>query len=272
MLIPVDTCVIDTFGYYDFFQITTGNYIVKAELSSVSANYSQFYPTYFGEVLTWGTASNIILISNIYNGDIILKNVSGTNPGIGNIYGNVLYGENKLLPKGTPAENVEIILMDVNRDPLSFKYSNSSGLFDFSNIALGTYCLYAEVTGKYTIPIIFTINDNHPNAQVDIIINTDSVTVSIEDDLQKYKINIGEVYPNPVSDVANLTFSLTRQTEFQVIVFNKFGQLIFSFEKNYHQGVHKFELNTSNFPYGVFYLQISTSGGVKVVRKFIKLN
>ncbi len=69
---PLDSFIIDTLGYFYFFNIMEAYYKVKVILTENSIHYGEYSPTFFGNVPDWGNATSIYLQSNKYDADIIM--------------------------------------------------------------------------------------------------------------------------------------------------------------------------------------------------------
>lgn len=78
-----------------------------------------------------------------------------------------------------------------------------------------------------------------------------------------------EIYPNPVNDRAVLSFSIEKQTDVSLKVYDVYGRLISTFTDGpLHSGKHTFEWNTSKKPRGL-YIGILKTGQVISTKKLI---
>ena len=159
---------------YYFGNVPNGDYLVKAALTSSSANYIHCLPTYYGDVLFWDQATTVgINYQNQYAYANIVM-VTGTNfGGPGFIGGKTSKGANIwALNPGMPIGNVEILLLDQSGNPVSYNFSKTTGDFGFNSLAFGTYQIYAEMPGKNTTPAFVTIDAQYPSVNdVQIVIN-----------------------------------------------------------------------------------------------------
>jgi hypothetical protein len=68
-----------------------------------------------------------------------------------------------------------------------------------------------------------------------------------------------KVFPNPTSDLANISISLSENERVGVTVINNIGQLIYSSKNNdLHAGANMISLNTESWPGGVYFINVAT--------------
>lgn len=76
--------------------------------------------------------------------------------------------------------------------------------------------------------------------------------------------NIGSVnvYPNPASNIANLTVNLTQNESVNVSVINTLGQEVYSSKSNsFNAGENNISINTENWAAGTYFINVSTEKG-----------
>ncbi len=266
----IDLQPIDSAGYYFFFDIMEGDYLILAELMQGSTGYGEYLPTYYGDVLYWGDATVISLgePENPYN--INLIPMDSYENGVADITGIITQG-NRLFGDGTPVTDVEIILLSESNIALDYRYSSEDGKFDFSTLAYGTYKVYAEVPGKSTSPALIILDENNQSATIGFEITEGAVHVLSVNEMENPSLTIGEIFPNPVTDQAYIQVSLTEGTQVEINIFNQMGQKVYSEMQNLEIGSHKIALNTEGLIRGVFVFSINTFNGPATVRKFIKI-
>ncbi|MBP6977920.1 MAG: PKD domain-containing protein [Bacteroidales bacterium] len=261
---------IDSLGQYYFTQVCEGNYYLLAELMEGSSGYGNYLPTYYIDAVTWTDADMITLGEPANPYDIYLVPAGDYSPGAGEINGMVNVN-NGLFKDGMPAAGVEIILMDFSEEAIEYEYSSDLGSFDFPSLGWGTYKVHAEVPGKVTDPAWITLDEQHPQATVEFMITQTEVynTLSV-DDPDQVTLSVGQVYPNPVTDVATLPVTLTHQAPLSLSIFNQLGQKVWSSCDNYAAGNHLIQLNISNLNKGIYILDISNDEMGRIVKKIIK--
>ncbi len=151
--IPVDTAVFDTLGYYDFYQVPSDTYTVRVEPSVSSQYYGQYQPTYYGDVLNSGDATEIILTANKWDADIHLINSSAIPENniskvfsAGSIYPNPVTGEGRIAISLPCAAVIEMIIYDqlgqiVYKKNIKGNTGNNTLFFQANNLQNGIYYL-----------------------------------------------------------------------------------------------------------------------------------
>ncbi|OYT15974.1 MAG: hypothetical protein B7C24_10305 [Bacteroidetes bacterium 4572_77] len=233
----------------------------------MSAYFETHLPSYYGDTFFWEEATIISLgdAANAY--DINLVPAEGAFDGECWIDGN-LVGDNF---KGQlDNENVTLILLDENNNPLEVTYSQANSAFDFSNINYGTYTVYAEITGLPTEPATITLTADNPNAEVTIEVSANGATTGLGDMPSKYVEEIGAIYPNPINTQAQIHMIMKQQSALTIHIYNQLGQLVQTRTITAQEGTSVLQIQTDNLSNGVYNLQIMTDDGASFIQKFIK--
>lgn len=246
-------------GFYSFSNVAAGDYLVKAAIEVGSDQYDNYLPTYFPNVLYWNEATTVTSTGNVnalYNIDM----VSGTNPGgPGFIGGLISEGANltssqvETRGEGDPLENVSILLLTENDVPITHTITDDQGMFEFPNLAWGTYKIVVEVLGKEQGIKMITIGPNNPNANVNFEVNETYVT-KIEDVLNGSSL---KVFPNPVDENMNVQIEVRKNTNLNVSVSNLLGKTILTENKDLNEGIQTMNINLKNLPSGIYFLNLS---------------
>ena len=175
-------------GLYFFGNVQPGEYYIFASLTPQSQFFYDYFPTYFGDAITWSGATLITLgeAQNPY--DIHLVPVEGSVSGSGIINGSVTMGEGK----GDPGTNITIMLMDENEKILQFTESNDEGLFSFENLAFATYKLKVEIPGKPSAIATVVLQENNPEGAVTFIVKDAEVTLTAGE-IPTFATFVGEI-------------------------------------------------------------------------------
>jgi len=254
-------------GFYLFTGVPSGSYTVKAALNPAATGYASHIPTYYEDELFWSNANYVALFNDRYDVDIYL--VQGNNPGgPGFIGGSVLAGANKT--EGDPLHDIEIILLDMNDNPITYTYSDIDGGFEFPNLAYGTYKVYTEVMNKQTIPEIVTISAATPTIDdVQIEVHSTVITgVDVESSL--YFNSVSDLYPNPTAASASFDLELKDFTHLKIQVLNTVGQEVLHQEADYGSGNHTIDLDTEALDVGMYFISIVADNEERVVLKLVK--
>jgi len=243
-------------GYFSFNNVSSGTYLVKAAADTGAANYSSLMPSYYQQTLFWNSATDVTVCPlNFWVGINLL---SGTNPGgPGFIGGNVTQGANKMEAAGDPMSNVEILLLDMNDNPLQYTYSDAAGHFGFSNLAYGTYKVYAEMINKETFPAIITISSTTPSVtDVPVVVNTTQI-VSAAFVPTLNNIESVSLYPNPAKDFVTMKTILKQAGNYSLEIADVTGKVLSSETVSLVQGQNTTKISTLNIADGIYLIHLS---------------
>ncbi len=272
-LIPIDTALIDTLGYYYFYQLAPGDYLTKAFLHPNSTHFKQYAPTYFGNTLTWSDAAVIQLVDyDNWECDIRLLQPETMTLGDGFIQGTISFGgaEN---PGNPPAGNIEILLLNNDEECATYLYSDVDGSYEFSELPYGNYIVYAEVPGKETIPAAITIDANNPTLNnLDLIILSGQIIFSVKEIESAFVEGINNIYPNPAREKAYLELDMIRTSSIQIDMLNYAGQKVYTYVEQLSQGKHRIVLEVHNLARGLYTIMLTTQDNVRITEKLIIVN
>jgi PKD repeat protein len=267
---PVDTAYFDTLGFYWFYHQNEGDYLVKIDIPSTSLDAGSYLPTYYGDEMIWTDAERIEFNLTNWEYNIHLIQATELSPGIGQIGGNISYGEELNAPQ-TQANNIPIILIHEEDNSKSCVYSNEDGVFDFSNIELGEYKVHAEVTGKKTIPHLTYLSQTNPQVnEIDLIISTEEVYSMVgEEENHDFSIDEIRMYPNPSRGDLTLHFDNNKKDVYSISVVNNAGQQVFYRNLDVNEGINKIQLNLTDIQQGSYFVSIRNSSGTNHIEKLI---
>ncbi len=252
-------------GTYFFDNVPEGEYYLLASLTPQSPEFTNYFPTYFGDALFWFDATLVSLGVSANPYDINLIEIGTYTAGPGNVGGSVTIGEGK----GSPGNNITVVLMDEDENALTYTNSNEDGLFDFPNLGYGTYKLKVEMPGKISEVAILTIDNDNQSANIEFIVKSSSVVLSAKEGFERLA-SAGEIYPNPVSGDANLELNLTEAVNVTVSIYNQIGQVTSTSTQSLDAGRQLIKLNTSNLPEGMYHVNILGENGGTISRKLVK--
>jgi len=258
----VDIAVLDSAGVYYFPMVPSGNYVIYAIPFE-----SGYLPTYYGNTLNWQNATFVQPITgtpNIpYNINLILSN--GFTAGTGSIGGQITQGDYS----GSLIDKITMLLKDENGNTILYSQVEPSGTFDFSQLAFGTYYLYAEMAGCETEAIQVIISEANPASMVMLTLSGNSI-LGIHN--KQITLDAGVVYPNPVKTDAQITVKLTTASELSIEIYSMTGQLIYTKTEPVSIGETTVVIPASQLPEGIYMLKMYTSEGVMLTRKLLKTN
>jgi len=268
IIVPIDTNLFYDLGYYWFTDVREGDYIVKVGLTDNSSNYSNYSTTYHEDAVYWDQTAPIVMDTNNYYTNVFLNEVNGIDPGPGSIDGFVtLAGDIPALLNSN--SEIDIRIYNNSGVLLSNIKTDEEGSFTIDNIALGTYNLYAEVTGLYSeVQSIFLDEDNSSISNVDLEV--------FNEPLGKYEfstpmISIGELYPNPVKNLLNLDVELKNTSLLKFAIYNLIGAKVYESTLRLANCQYKVSIDVQFLPAGSYLLLVFIEEGkIFKTQKFIK--
>jgi len=161
--------------------------------------------------------------------------------------------------------------MDENEIPITYLQSNELGLFNFSELAFGTYKLKVEIPGVNSAIATVALNEETEIVNVEFIIKGSEAVLSVSA-LNSIVVNLGEVYPNPVTNNASININILEKTDLQLTIYNQMGQEVSNSEISLGFGNQQIELPVADLDAGFYTIQIKGQNGGSVAKKFIISN
>ncbi len=253
-------------GYYTFYNLPVNTYYVKAALAIGSQHYANYLPTYYNNALNWVDATAVDLTSGDANGiDITL--VEGVNPGGPGFVGGYVdqgagmalhQGGNIFRSLGDPLAGVQINLVTSADEAVAYTYTDAAGYYQFSNLAYGSYKIYADQLNKTPVPIPFTLSPSDSAiADLNISINSDSATATGISDIGV--IAIQGVYPNPVINILEVLINSKQENNATIKLVDILGRTIITRNTKLASGNNKLEVDMEKIPAGIYQLIIQTN-------------
>lgn len=268
-LTAVDTVVTDTNGYYWFDSIAPGNYLIKAALLPISPDYSNYLPTYLGDVLFWSSATTVNIPLNAVLTPNPINLQPGVNPGgPGFVGGLISTGANKTAGPGDPEVHVQVMLLNMNNTPVQYTYTDMAGNFSLTNIAYGTYKVWAEIPGKTTVPVIVEITAQNPTvSNLQIEVNSTDIALGAEGPAHEAGFALS-VYPNPAHNQVSLSLELPQAGEVKAQLMDLSGRVVAQISRNYPAG-NATEHLTLEVPQGLYLLQVQAAGNSQTIKLMV---
>ena len=267
-LINLTTTQIDENGHYSFEGLGLENciYFIHAELTETSAHFGSYVPTYHFDAINWEFASPIFPFPTGMSYDVFLSRTTTIVTGVGSITGTIVTQISR-----ETVGNIEIILLDENGNPVKYLRTNDDGVFTFDGLANGTYTVYTEIAGIETIPFDVTLTDQNNSSSVNILLSNGQATLGIDDLTSSYVESVDNIYPNPVTNDANIVVTMKKQSNVKIEILNHFGQVIYSDNQILSNGNHRINLPLESMSQGLYFVKISANDNISSIRKFVKL-
>jgi hypothetical protein len=269
-VMPLDTAHFTEMGYYYSLYLLQDHYLIKAQLTDASANFENYFPTYFGNALMWQNADICFIAdSSHYHLDVHLGKLPEISQGAGAISGSVMYHSLKTLQM-LPAFNTVVLLFDEQLQPLRFTFTANSGAFDFSGLPLGVYYLAAESAGKICEKYMIVLSEANPIVKDVELEMFDQGATSVHQPAYSDESFV-RIFPNPVTDQLFVEILKEDIGNVECIISNISGQTLYRRQHLLQSGRNQFEIATAHLQSGLYFLQIKilTTGQIKTI-KFVK--
>lgn len=140
---------------YVFCNVGADSFRVKAAYDSIFFTSSTHYlPTYHNASSFWNTATVINHSLGVHdlNKNINMGIGTTTSPGPGFIGGDVTTGANKGTADGDPVPGLLVVCVnDATGAVVQHTYTDATGAYEFTNLALGTYRIHPEFINYATV-------------------------------------------------------------------------------------------------------------------------
>jgi hypothetical protein len=238
-----------------------GSLLLKAALRPTHPAFASYLPTYFGSALVWSIAPRLPqsnFNSTVATNITMTRGLDSSGPGF--IGGSVLVGANKGTAVGDPLSKRLLLLTDAGGKAVSYAYSNTSGLFTFENLALGTYKIFGDAWGKSNPALTLTITAVRPSVSNVLFEENDKTFKGTLPGLGMTQGALGglSVYPNPVKDdlrISGLDAIKGRKT---LVLSDMTGAVI---SRHIAEREGMVSIPAAQLPAGIYLLQIQTSEG-----------
>lgn len=268
---PLDTAIFTEYGYYHSLYLLKDHYLIKSQLTGGSSNFRKYFPTYFGNDLTWQQA-NVCLVadSNHYHLNVNLIEMPEMNTGNGVIGGSVLYFPQKST-EVIPVEKTVVLMLNEQQQPVNFLFTQDNGTFTFENLPLGTYYLVAESAGKVCVPVMVTLTQQNPavsDLQLDL---HDQGATAVNEHPVAHQLR-ASVFPNPVTDKLYLSLLQPVGSFVEVTISDISGRAFYRNNFQTTEGQNLLEIPASSFQRGLYLLRVVDFKGVRTTEtlKFVK--
>jgi len=266
-LIPVDTVMFDTLGYFWFSGLEEGKYFLKAGLKETSLRFAQYLPSYHVDDLFWFDSDTIFLDYDIYNAGIYMIPGMPISPGEGHIHGTLLIEQSTGSP--IPLKQGQVVLADVDGDPYLCDYTDDSGEFLFDKIPPGEYQIFGEYPGSYSqrLDVILDSNNNSID-NLFLVIYSEIPGIHIDEGSAPVSV---QIFPNPTDRLLNIQLTVEYPKQITVQFYNYTGQAVLTSVLQMPAGQFHEVLNVEALPPGIYLISFrGKNENWHVVKKLLK--
>jgi PKD repeat protein len=251
---------IDSAGIYMFPYVPGGDYVIWAlPFDSLGG----FLPTFYQHTLFWEQANVIHLgqPTNPYN--INLIHAGNMSNGQGGINGHI----NTTGLKITTVQEITMLLTDELGNAIGFRRVNSSGTFNFSDMAYGTYYLKPELPNTTSDQVKVVLSVSSQTADVTMTFNGSAISGINEN---SYVESI-TVYPVPVNNVLNVNMKVVTSAKVNAVLYSFTGQKVFGEDYSLIKGENMITIDMNLMGSGLYTLRLTSPDGINIVKKIVKL-
>jgi PKD repeat protein len=249
---------LDSNGVYYFTLVPDGNYLILA----IPFDSIYYIPTYYGDVINWQSATQVILgvPDNPYNINLVMAGQMTF--GIGSVSGQIY----SIGIRSSEVEHINMILMNESWTAIGFSKVSPTGIFNFQTLDYGTYFLRAELPGVSCDNLKIDITPEKP--RVEVYLNLSGNSILGLEDINPGKESIS-IYPNPVRDQLNILLQLPAALKIAIDIFNMTGQVVYNTYESCSAGQNALLIGLNDYPAGIYTIRISSTDGIYLVRKII---
>ncbi|MCX6230692.1 MAG: T9SS type A sorting domain-containing protein [Bacteroidetes bacterium] len=121
------------------------------------------------------------------------------------------------------------------------------------------------VVGGASHTIFYSANGTVDPTALQTGINNAILAANSVNEIQDAAI-AASLFPNPVSNLLNITFQLEKQSNVTIEIYNNLGAKILAKSEKCSQGNNKIEVNTKEFNKGIYYAKISNGNTSKTLK------
>lgn len=238
-------------GWFEYPELSSAFYIIKAEPNPNSSYYGNFLPTYYGDVLYWEDATVIHLTGSTDDADIHLVAATDMPQGTGSISGTVTNESDQPLTAG-----VAVILQLSDTEEAAVAYTDAEGAFIFEGLGYADYRLFADIIGKTTVPMEITLNEGTPSVSGISMVVTSQQVIFLGMEESEFVSGLSKPFPNPVTGQVSLVVNMLKPATLRVDLVDLMGRTIM--QQTFTMiNSGKMDMDLSGLPAGIYSIRIS---------------
>lgn len=217
----IDRAVIDTLGYYYFYQKPQGYYYISVNLAMDDPYFGDFLPTYYPNKFYYEDAQLIEIKENNWELDIVMFKFEDNSNGPGHVDGFLSLGENKI-----DIEGVDVMVLDENNLPFCHQQTDRLGQFEINDLPFGTYQIYPQIPGFTTEAITVIISDENTSSNgIHFEIKNGQISSGVN---ESSLVQLLHIFPNPANNLINISYDFQANGSLESRIVDMSGRLISS--------------------------------------------
>ena len=257
-----DSTYTDSFGYYIFNNVS--DTLVHAMAVPDSTKFPMEMPTYADSSAVYNLSRTVHMHSS--NQVANIQTLHGLNPGgIGVIRGKVTYcSACKKGGSGTPASRIKMILTDAAGRVQAYTYTDKSGNFTFSKLALKNYSVWVDepLVDNTKAPIIAVTSSKPVRDSLQFTLYPEFLDLNVTSSIANDKMGAFDmdIYPNPSSSDFTLHYKMEHEARVVVNVTDITGNSVFVESKIIQAGDHTSQIRS--LAPGMYFIVLNVDGKI----------
>ncbi|PLX02557.1 MAG: hypothetical protein C0594_11815, partial [Marinilabiliales bacterium] len=269
-------------GVFSFVNLLPDTDYMRLVVNNDSAHTS-ITNTYYANTYSWDASTPIQLVCNDNtNLNITMYEVPPVTGG-GTVSGYITYGDANSKSVGDPVPGAEVYIeQEPNDEPIASDDTDTTGYYAITNLPFGSnYGLVVDIPG---FPLLTTHTDITISDQDTVIEDMNfyvdessgSMGIYAENTSAVSEFSVSEfslsVYPNPVSDVFNVSYQTEISGSVEIEVLDINGKLIESISHDDQiKGKYTEQIDTKDWPANTYLIKFRFNNNY-FIKKIVKLN
>lgn len=270
-----DTCQtapVNAVGNYFFQNVLEGDYVIKIFPDTILN--PTLLNTYFLDGWAWDSAT--VLTHGCTADDVanvtMVETLAGTGPGV--LHGIVQEGIGFGRANGDPVHGVDVKLGITGMNQIVAQTTtNLLGEYTFNGLAYGNYSIYVDIPGLERDSVYDVTLSLGTDSLMSLNYLVDSVAIYVLPNIGIEEVDAADpnfkIYPNPVSENANIAYTIYSDANIKLDIYNIFGMKVtnlFTGHQNSGDYVFNFNTATNRLTSGIYFIALSGDGKTKVKR------
>ncbi|MBI4647454.1 MAG: T9SS type A sorting domain-containing protein, partial [Bacteroidia bacterium] len=223
-------------GHFQFSYVTWGNWLILADPDN--GTYPNYFPTYYGDAVAWENAATLAVQSDTNITITVVEDLSDTVQTGNGLLSGIIWQDTITIDTKEPADAIKAgnVKVTLEENPggaaLLFSVSDTSGQYEFTNLANGSYKLKVEIAGLYmdSTYIVEVSQNQLIFNNLDFLYDSTQVHPSFMiavEELHLDNLIPVKIYPNPFTDNATVSIeNIDKPFNYDFILLNNTGKII----------------------------------------------
>lgn len=251
-----------------------GNYVVNVPVDTVYIlalpdSLNKFVPTYYPNTINWEDATRLYPITSLTGIDITVERLDSTETDFanGSISGKAILNylpPGLLTGNGLPFKSRSIVYVIQNGQQKGFAISDVNENYMVNGLTGGDFQVYVNRLGytSSTTNVSLNSGNNFTVTNLNFTLEPLNPTVSIKEintQLISEDYVLGQNYPNPFNPTTNIIFTIKKDSQISLKVYNLIGQEVANLVNDFKQaGTYEVNFDASGLPSGIYFYKLQS--------------